>query len=195
MKVYGGGTHSYYNGLNLVEQRLAQLGYVVIAINYRGGSGFGRIFQDLSTNDWANTQALDAAAAVARAPDAFDAAVPIAGIYDFASAYNNKNRIIQLYIKYGQSGTPNEQLAHYTTSNTIERLKAVKTPVLLMHGEADTIAPFNQFTEAVNELKRHNKVFEAHSYPGELHRFRNPANRVDMYKKLEAWMERWLKTN
>lgn len=221
VQVHGGGTHSYYNGLNLVEQRLAQLGYVVIAVNYRGGSGFGRSFQDLSTNDWANTQTLDAAAAadfirkqswsnqkvgiygysyggitslgaVARAPDAFDAAVPMAGIYDFATAYDNENRVIELFIKYGHSGEPNEQPEHYGISNTITRLKDVKTPILLMHGEADTIAPFNQFIQAVEVLKRHNKVFEAHSYPNEPHRFRNPANRVDMYKKLEAWMARWL---
>lgn len=221
VQVHGGGTHSYYNGLNLVEQRLAQLGYVVIAVNYRGGSGFGRSFQDLSTNDWANTQALDAAAAadfiraqpwsngkvgiygysyggitslaaVARAPDAFDAAAPMAGIYDFASAYNNKNRIIKQFIKYGHTGIPEEQPKHYDISNTIKRLKNVKTPILLMHGEADTIAPFDQFTQAVDELKRHNKVLESQSYPDEPHRFRNPANRIDMYQRMEAWMARWL---
>lgn len=221
VQVHGGGTHSYYNGLNLVEQRLAQLGYVVIAVNYRGGSGFGRTYQDLSTNDWANTQALDAAAAadfiraqswsngkvgiygysyggitslaaVARAPEAFDAAVPMAGIYDFAAAYNNKNRMIRLFIEHGHSGVPDAQPEHYAISNTINRLHAVKTPILLMHGESDTIAPFEQFLSATKALEQHNKVFEAHSYPGEPHRFRNPENRVDMYRRLEAWMARWL---
>ncbi len=223
VQVHGGGTHSYYNGLNLVEQRLAQLGYVVIAVNYRGGSGFGRKFQDLGINDWANTQALDAAAsaqfirqqkwsnnkvgiygysyggiislaAVARAPDAFDAAVPMGGIYDFASAYENENRLIRLFIRYGHSGTPVEQSQHYDISNTIKRLDAVKTPILLMHGEKDSIAPFNQFVQAREALEKHGKTFESHSYANEPHRFREVANRVDMYTRLEAWMDKYLKT-
>jgi dipeptidyl aminopeptidase/acylaminoacyl peptidase len=222
VQVHGGGTHSYYNGLNLVEQRLAQQGYVVFAVNYRGGSGFGRRFQDLSKNDWANGQALDAAAAadyiraqpwssgkvgiygysyggiislaaIARAPDAFDAAVPMAGIYDFASSHENAERLIQLWATQGHGGSPQERPEIYAISNTISRLNAVKTPVLLMHGESDTIAPFEQYQQAVAELKRHGKVLEAHSYAGEPHRFRDPANRVDMYRRLEAWMDRWLK--
>jgi acylaminoacyl-peptidase len=222
VQVHGGGTHSYYNGLNLVEQRFAQRGYVVIAVNYRGGSGFGRGFQDLSTNDWANTQALDAAAAadfvraqkwsngkvgiygysyggitslaaVARAPDAFDAAVPMAGIYDFTPAYENKNRLIRWFIKNGHNGLPTERPEIYDISNTIKRLNAVKTPILLMHGEADTIAPFDQFRLAKEALARHNKVFEAVSYEDEPHRFTKPENRVDMYSRLEEWMDKWLK--
>jgi len=222
IQVHGGGTHSYYNGLNLVEQRLAQRGYVVLALNYRGGSGFGREFQDLGVGDWANGQALDAAAAaryvraqpwsngkvgiygysyggiislaaVARAPDAFDAAVPMAGIYDFAAAYRNADRVIRLFVRQGHGGAPDERTETYTISNTLQRLDAVETPILLMHGEADTIAPFDQFERAAALLEQHGKVFEAHSYPGEPHRFRDPANRVDLYRRMEAWMDRWLK--
>jgi len=61
--VHGGGTNSYLRRDNLIEQYLASKGYLVLAVNYRGGSGFGRSFQDLSINDWANRQALDATAA------------------------------------------------------------------------------------------------------------------------------------
>jgi len=222
VQVHGGGTHSYYNGLNLVEQRLAQRGYVVLAVNYRGGSGFGRSFQELSTNDWANGQALDAAAAsefiraqpwssgkvgiygysyggiislavAARAPEAFDAVVPMSGIYYFSRAYENADRIIKIFTRHGHGGTPEDRPDVYAVSNTLARLDAVKAPILLMHGESDTIAPFDQFQLASEALKRHGKVFEAHSYPDEPHRFRNPENRVDMYRRLEAWMDRWLK--
>ena len=194
---------------------------MVLAVNYRGGSGFGRGFQDLATNDWANTQALDAAAAagfiraqpwsngkvgiygysyggivslaaVARAPQAFDAAVPMAGIYDFAAAYENDNRLIRLFIDQGHGGSPEARAEVYAISHTLARLDAVTTPVLLMHGASDTIAPFDQFLRAREALARHGKVFEAHSYAGEPHRFRDPANRVDMYRRMEAWMDRWL---
>ena len=220
--VHGGGTNSYLKGLSLTEQHLAQHGYVVLAVNYRGGSGFGREFQDLGIGDWANGQALDAAAAadflraqswsngmvgiygysyggiqsmaaIARAPDAFDAAVPMAGIYDFADAYTNADRLGKIFIRTGHGGAPGERLGTYAISNTLARVPNVVTPTLIMHGEEDVRAPFRQYELAVEILEREGKVYESHSYPGEPHGFRNPMNRVDMYQRLEAWFARWLK--
>jgi dipeptidyl aminopeptidase/acylaminoacyl peptidase len=42
-------------------------------------------------------------------------------------------------------------------------------------------------------LKKYNKVFETHSYPGEPHGFRKLANRADLYKRSEAWFNKYLK--
>ncbi len=222
VNVHGGGTNAYLRRQNLTEQTLASKGYIVLAINYRGGSGFGREFQDLSVNDWANGQARDAAAAadylrslpycndkvgiygysyggimsmatIARAPDKFDAAVPMAGIYDFADAYGNADRIGKIFLKTGHGGAPKDRRRTYEVSNTLARLKDVKTPLLIMHGEEDVRAPFRQYQLAVEILEQHGKVFEAKSYPGEPHGFRNPPNRIDMYQQLEAFFEKHLK--
>lgn len=222
VQVHGGGTNSYYNGINLVEQYLAQSGYVVLAVNYRGGSGYGRGFQDLGVNDWANGQALDAAAAadylraqrwssgkvgiygysyggitsmaaITRAPEAFDAAVPMAGIYDFGDAYVTADRVGKLFTREGHGGPPEERAAIYEKSNSIARIENIETPVLIMHGEADVRAPFRQYGLAVDALKRHNKVFESHSFPGEPHGFRDPKNRIELYRRLEAWFDKWLR--
>ena len=222
VQVHGGGTNSYLHSLNTTEQYLAQKGYVVLAVNYRGGSGFGRTFQDLGVEDWANGQARDAAsaadfvraqpwsngkvgiygysyggitsmAAIARVPDAFDAAVPMAGIYDFADAYTNADRLGKIFTKTGHGGSPEERPEVYAVSNTLARVRNIRTPVLTMHGEADVRAPFRQFELVVDILEREGKTYEAHSYPGEPHGFRNPMNRVDMYQRLEAWFDRWLR--
>ena len=222
VQVHGGGTNSYLDALNTTEQYLAQKGYVVLAVNYRGGSGFGRPFQDLGIEDWANGQARDAAAAadflrtqpwsngkvgiygysyggitsmaaIARVPDAFDAAVPMAGIYDFADAYTNADRLGKIFIKTGHGGSPDERPEVYAVSNTLARIQNVETPVLTMHGEADVRAPYRQFQLATEILAREGKIFEARSYPGEPHGFRNPTNRIDMYQRLEAWFDLWVK--
>ena len=219
--VHGGGTNTYYKSLSLIEQYMAQQGYVVIAVNYRGGSGFGRSFQNLSINDWGNGQAKDAAsasdfireqpwsngkvgiygysyggitsmAAITRVPDAFDAAVPMAGIYDFGDAYTNADRIGKIFTKTGHSGSPEEKPEIYAVSNALSRVDQVQTPLLIMHGEADVRAPFRQYELAVKILKEKNKVFESKSYPNEPHGFRNPQNRVDMYTRLENWFSKWL---
>ncbi len=221
VQVHGGGTNSYYNGLNLVEQRLAQQGYVVLAVNYRGGSGFGRGFQDLAVEDWANTQSLDAAdaahwvrrqgwsngkvgiygysyggiislGAVTRDLDAFDAAVPMGGIYDFADAYQNADRLGRLFTREGHRGSPEDNPEAYRRSDSVALLDQVRTPILIMHGEADIRAPFRQFQLVVEALEQHDRVFEAVSYPDQPHQFQNVADRVDMYRRLEGWMHRWL---
>ncbi|MDE2751085.1 MAG: prolyl oligopeptidase family serine peptidase [Gemmatimonadota bacterium] len=221
VQVHGGGTNSYLHGENLFEQYLASKGYVVLAVNYRGGSGFGREFQDLGVNDWANGQARDAAAAgeflrtqdytngkvgiygysyggitsmaaITRVPGVFDAAVPMAGIYDFGDAYTNADRIGRIFIKTGHSGSPEEQPEIYAVSNTLARIENIDTPLLIMHGELDVRAPYRQFEIAVAELERHGKVFESRSYPGETHGLR-PAARIDMYTRAEEFFDRMLK--
>lgn len=220
--VHGGGTNSHYDRLSLQEQKLAEAGYVVLAVNYRGGSGFGREFQDLAVNDWGNGQALDAAAAgtflraqpwstgkvgiygysyggittlaaISRAPDVFDAAVPMAGIYDFADAYENADRLGKIFLASGHSGSPAERPEIYAISNSLSRIAQIKTPVLIMHGEADVRAPFRQYQLATAILKREGKVFESKSYPNEPHGFRNPDNRVDLYTRAQAWLDKYLK--
>jgi dipeptidyl aminopeptidase/acylaminoacyl peptidase len=222
VQVHGGGTNSYLRTQNLLEHYLASKGYVVMAINYRGGSGFGRDFQDLGVNDWASGQAHDAAVAadfmrslpyvngkvglygysyggimtmatIARYPDKYDAAVPMAGIYDFGDALTNADRLGKIFTRTGHGGDPADRKEVYARSNTLARVKDVKTPLLIMHGEADVRAPYKQYLLAVDILKKTGKTFENKSYPNEPHGFRNPANRIDMYQRLEAFFDRYLK--
>ncbi len=222
VNVHGGGTNSYLQVQNLTEQYLAAKGYVVLAINYRGGSGFGREFQNLSINDWANGQAHDAAeagkflkaqpwssgkvgiygysyggimsmAAIARHPEVFDAAVPMAGIYDFGDAYATADRLGRIFTKTGHGGTPAERPEIYAVSNTLARIRNVTTPLLIMHGEADVRAPFHQFQMAVDTLTVYHKAFESKAFPGEPHGFRNPANRIELYRRLESFLDRHLR--
>jgi dipeptidyl aminopeptidase/acylaminoacyl peptidase len=222
VQVHGGGTNSYLRTQNLLEHYLASKGYVVMAINYRGGSGFGRDFQDLGVNDWASGQAHDAAiaadfmrslpyvngkvglygysyggimtmATIARYPDKYDAAVPMAGIYDFGDALTNADRLGKIFTRTGHGGDPADRKEVYARSNTLARVKDVKTPLLIMHGEADVRAPYKQYLLAVDILKKTGKTFENKSYPDEPHGFRNPANRIDMYQRLEAFFDRYLK--
>ena len=132
-------------------------------------------------------------AAIAREPSAFDAAVPMAGIYDFGDAYTNADRLGRIFIKTGHLGAPNERRDTYAVSNTLARLRQVTTPLLIMHGEADVRAPYRQYLLALDSLRAAGKTFEFKSYAGEPHGFRNPANRVDMYQRLEAFFMRYLK--
>lgn len=214
VQVHGGGTNSYMRGQNLTEQYLASKGFVVLAINYRGGSGFGREFQDLAVEDWLNGQARDpgaaadflrtlpyvngkvgiyggsyggmqSMAAITRTPDKFDAAVPMRGIYSQSMTFEYMDRLGKIFAKTGHGGMPNERPEIYEKSSTILRFDAIKVPLLITHGELDDRAPYKNYELAVAELKKLGKTFESRSYPGEGHGFRNPDNQIDMYTRLE----------
>ena len=223
VQVHGGGTNSYYQGTNLVEQYLASKGFVVLAINYRGGSGFGREFQDLSIEDWLNDQSKDPGAAsdwlrsqaftngkvgiyggsyggmqsmsaVTRTPDKFDAAVPMRGIYSEALTLPYADRLGTIFTITGHGGTPEERPEIYLKTETLERMEAIQAPVLIMHGERDVRAPFENFTLAVERLEALGKVYEAKTYP-EGHGFAEPENLIDMYGRLEEFFGRHLAPN
>ncbi|WP_419935201.1 prolyl oligopeptidase family serine peptidase [Candidatus Palauibacter sp.] len=221
VQVHGGGTNSYQQGLNLTEQYLASKGFLVLAINYRGGSGFGREFQDLSVEDWLWDQARDAGAAadflrtlpyvngkvgiyggsyggsmslsaVSLTPDRFDAAVPMRGAYSKLNTLEYTDRLGKIFSVTGHGGTPEERPDTYAKSNVVSRIADITAPVLLMHGELDRRVPIQNFEHAVAEFERLGKSVEVKTYPDEAHGFRNPDNRVDTYSRLEEFFTRHL---
>ena len=220
VQVHGGGTNSYTQGTNLVEQYLANEGFVVLAINYRGGSGFGREFQDLSVEDWLNDQSKDPGAAadwlrrqpyvngrvgiyggsyggmqsmsaITRTPNKFDAAVPMRGIYSESLTLPYADRLGKIFTITGHGGTPEERPEIYAKSETLDRMDRITSPVLIMHGEFDVRAPFENFELAVERLEALGKEFESKTYP-EGHGFRDPSNSIDMYSRLRAFFDKHL---
>lgn len=221
VQVHGGGTNSTTKRLALIEQYLASEGYVVYSINYRGGSGFGREYQDLGIEDWLNGQGKDPSgaaallrrlpyvngdvgiyggsyggmmsmAAIVRTPEVFDAAVPTRGIYDAAAIWDELDRVGKLFTATGHGGTPEERPEVYEESSVVNKLERIQAPLLIMHGEADPRAPFKNQQLVVERLEELGKEFEARSYPGEPHGFRNPANRIDLYERTRDFFDRHL---
>jgi len=217
VQVHGGGTNSYLRGQNLTEQYLASRGFVVFAINYRGGSGFGRAFQDLGVEDWLNRQAKDpgaaadwlralpmttdlvgiyggsyggmqSMAAITRTPEKFDAAVPMRGIYSERATFEEQDRLGKIFTKTGHGGLPHERPEIYDKSETISRFHRIETPVLIMHGEEDVRAPYRNYRIAVEKLRELGKEFEAKSYPGQGHGFSDPEARINMYRRLRDFL-------
>lgn len=60
--IHGGPTWAYTNFWNVAPQHFAQLGYTVIAPNYRGSTGYGRAFQNLNRYDLGRGDVLDCVA-------------------------------------------------------------------------------------------------------------------------------------
>ena len=224
VQVHGGGTNSHGNGWHPVEQYLAQRGFVVFAVEYRGSSGYGRAFAGLSYADWGGGQTEDAIAAAAflrtrsyvaevgiygssyggylslhaivAAPHAFAAAADLYGITNRFDYFERSDRVGRVFVMrdYGGRG-PRDAPEAYLRASTHHRLDAIRTPLLVLHGAEDTRVPPLQSEAVVAALREQGVEYEYVVYPGEGHGFRQRANRIDAYERLAAWFARHLSPN
>ena len=126
VQAHGGGTNANGNGWHVLEHLMAQNGFIVLAIEYRGGSGHGREFQLLALGEYGAGQGWDAVgaarylaglpycngkigmyggsygarmtmAAVTRDSTPFTAVAPLYGSYDWEEAYPFGDRLEQKF--------------------------------------------------------------------------------------------------
>ena len=221
VQVHGGGTNSFGNGWHPIEQFLAQRGFIVFAVEYRGSSGYGRQFAGLSYADWGGGQTLDAIAAagfltsksyvsgvgiyggsyggylslhaIVAAPDAFGAAADLYGITNRFDYFDRSDRVGRVFVTrdYGGRG-PADAPDLYLRASTHHRLSEIRTPLLVLHGSEDTRVPPVQSEAVVEQLRQHGVEHEYVVYSGEGHGFRKREHRIDAYERLANWFERHL---
>lgn len=217
VQAHGGGNNAFGNGFHPLEHLLAAQGFVVLAIEYRGSSGHGREFQDMALGAWAADQGwdgVDAAeylrslpytldggvgmyggsyggimtmASVTRDATPFAAAAPLYGIFDWETAYEHGDRLMQFWIVQGHEGfKPGEDPELFQRTATLRNLDPVPAdlPFLIIHGELDRRAPFQQSEDLRDALLERGNPVEFHAYPEEYHGFRLPRNREHAYGRL-----------
>lgn len=198
-------------------QMLAEAGYAVLQVNFRGSSGRGRDFQHAGARQWglkmqddvtdatrwaiaqgvadpasiciygSSYGAFAALMGVVREPDLYRCAVGNVGVYD----------LLQLRAEeVGKRGSietwANEWIGKdrdvLAANSPTRHADAIKVPVLLAAGREDPIAPV-EHTEAMERaLKAAGVAVEASYYSGEGHGYYKPENRRDFYTKLLAFL-------
>ena len=68
----------------------------------------------------------------------------------------------------------------------------VRTPTLILHGEADTTVPVGQAYEWFRALREHEVEAKLVTYPGEGHVIREKAHLEDMLSRVMGWFDRHL---
>lgn len=219
-----GGPHGFYGyQLNATQQCLATHGFLVVAANPRGSSSYGRRFaaevvRDNGGEDFRDLMAvLDAVlerpyadpertgiwgysyggymtAWTLGQTDRFKAAICGAPRFDNASAYGSADAGPML-AGYQMGGTPWEQPERYTDRSPRARAHTIRTPTLIVHGEADDRCPLNQGEQFFNTLMEIGCETEFVRYPGCSHLFiinGPPEYRVDLLARQLAWFRHYL---
>ena len=215
-----GGNNNY--SWDPFKQYLTQQGYVVLAPNYRGSSGYGKKFESLNDFDSSRGEVKDIAAAaeylkslpfvdaarlgvwggshggtltmqsITRYPRLFKAAVNMYGVVNRETYVQRSDKLGRNYWMRFMGGPPPLSPELYDFSNTLQLVKDIETPLLVLHGDADPRVPPFESRQLVDELKKLGKVHDSHFYPGEPHGFRKPENRIDAYTRIVTWFARYL---
>lgn len=199
LDVHGGPNGAFYDSFNPAQQVMATSGYLVLAVNPRGSSTYGKEFMMAVLGDWGGEDYQDLMAAVdevAARPyvdedrlgvhgysyggfmaswivghtDRFKAAVVGAPCIDLYSMCGTSD----IGVSFGESqwgGTLVDAAEELIKHSPIKYASDVNTPVLLLHGEADVRCPIAQSEEYFVALKRLGKEVEFVRFPDCSHLF------------------------
>ncbi|HET9743453.1 MAG TPA: S9 family peptidase, partial [Terriglobales bacterium] len=220
LNIHGGPHGQSGPAFNFHNQAYAAHGYAVMAINYRGSTGYGQKFADAVFRDQDGDEGMDVLyavnAALRRYPwldrdrmgiegvsyggqltdwlitqtNAFKAAIPIAGISNFIS-YN--------YITYYNQYEAMEWGAYPHQDNlmdvlwersALKHVANVHTPTMLMHGENDPDVPIEEAEQYYIALKDVGVETIFVRYPREGHGLRESHHQVDSIERAFQWYDR-----
>ncbi|HVO48857.1 MAG TPA: S9 family peptidase [Steroidobacteraceae bacterium] len=211
--------------VDLWSPRVAALvsrGYICIAPNVRGSTGYGADFQranyqDLGGGDLQDevyaTRFLQATGyvdakkigitggsyggfmtlmAIGRTPDVWAAAVQLYGIIDWRTMLEHSDPLLQQYEK-SLLGDPVKDREVYEKDSPITYIHAVRTPLLVLQGDNDPRVPKEEAVQVVDLLNKDGKTVAAHYYPDEGHGFNKRDNQIDSIRRTVDWFDKYLK--
>lgn len=219
---HGGPTSATQDGFSQYAAAFASRGYVVIAPNFRGSTGYGDAFQNANYKDLGGGDLKDTVAAkqflvstgyvdkakvgifggsyggfmtlmaIGRTPDEFAAAVQWFGIINWNTMYRDQDERLKAYQR-GLLGTPEDSPEVYKASSPLTYLNAAKAPLLTIQGENDIRVPRGQAQEVNDLLEAKGNIVETVFYPREGHGFDRRENRLDSLRRTVAWFDTYLK--
>ncbi len=203
-------------------QLLAARGYAVLYPNIRGSSGYGQKFIELNRGDWGGGDYRDVMAGIddlitrgianpeklaiggwsyggymsewaITQTTRFKAAVSGAGLSNLISEYGTEQGPAYDEWFYGVPYEPTK-VAGFLNSSPFVHLKNVKTPTLILQGDADIVDPPGQSQELYRGLKRYGVETELVAYPREPHGFHEEKHLLDRLNRILAWYDKHLKS-
>ena len=219
---HGGPTGQTFDTFSRTALALASRGYVCIAPNVRGSTGYGIAFQKANYQDLggadlqdevyaakfiAATGYVDAKKigitggsyggymtlmALAKTPDVWAAGVEQYGIISWLTMFEHEDPFLQQYEK-SLLGDPVKDKKVYEAASPITFIKQTRAPMLVLQGDNDIRVPKEEAEQVVASIKAQGGTVDAHYYAGEGHGFAKRENQIDALERTVAWFDRYLK--
>ncbi len=215
--IHGGPTAQTVNSFNRFVQFMVNNGYIVIAPNYRGSTGYGKEFQQANLFDMGGGDLQDVLAAaewiqktgyvdpkklivmggsyggylsmmaVTKAPEVWAAGVPIVPFVNYFTEIENEDPVLR-EMDLATMGDPVKNKALYEDRSPIFFVDKIKAPLLLLAGGNDPRCPKSEAQQVVDAVKKNGGIAEYKVYENEGHGFARVENQIDAYKRVADFL-------
>lgn len=196
-------------------------GFAILAVDYRGSSGYGRTYQDMLRGQWGVVDVEDAVsgaqAMISRGwadrerlvimghsaggfsvlntliqyPGMFKVGICAYPVCDLLADTQQTHKLERHYDEY-LVGDIKQDIKRYKARSPILHADKISDPVAIFHGENDPVVPVEQSQQIVQILQRNKIPHLFKSYEGEGHGFRKTGTLVDYYQQILAFLDRYL---
>ncbi len=218
---HGGPTGQMIDYWNTDVAALTSRGYICLAPNPRGSTGYGLDFQKANFQDLGGGDLKDEIAgveflkatgyvdpkkigitggsyggfmtliAIGKAPDIWAAAVEAYGIISWSTMLKSSDPSLNEYLK-ALLGDPDKNQKIYEADSPITYIRNEKAPLLVLQGDNDPRVPKEEAQQVVDILRKEGHVVDVHYYPNEGHGFVKRENQIDAIRRTIDWFDRYL---
>jgi dipeptidyl aminopeptidase/acylaminoacyl peptidase len=218
INVHGGPTAQTDAGFSPRIQFLATRGYAVLDLNYRGSSGYGRLYREALRRSWGVLDVEDAVSGarhlvdqgradpsrlvimggsaggytVLRAltvqPGFFRAGLCLYGISNLFTLAADTHKFESRYLDSLIGPLPEASDA-YRERSPLFAADRLRDPIAIFQGTADRVVPPRQAEAIVASLRRRGVPHEYHLYEGEGHGWRRPETTAAFYRAVETFLK------
>ncbi|PSH03024.1 MAG: hypothetical protein CXZ00_14375 [Acidobacteria bacterium] len=215
--IHGGPASQSMDGFNRFIQYMNNHGYLVIAPNYRGGTGYGREFQEGNRHDAGGEELNDVLGAaefikrtgfvdpaklivmggsyggyltmmaVTRHPEMWAAGVPIVPFVNWFTEFANEDPQLQEYDRLFM-GDPVKNKALWHERSPINFIEKVKAPLLILAGGNDPRCPKSEAEQVAEAIKKQGGTANLKVYENEGHGFARIENQIDAYQRVADFL-------
>lgn len=216
--IHGGPASQSVNSFNRFIQHIVNQGYMVIAPNYRGSTGYGKAFQDANLFDMGGGDLQDVLAAtdflkatgypdpkklavvggsyggymsmmaVTKAPELWAAGVPIVPFVNWFTEMQNEDPVLQQSDR-ATMGDPEKNPDFFRDRSPFFFVDRIKAPLLLLAGGHDPRCPKEETIQVVDEIKKRGGVADYKIYEDEGHGFARVENQIDSYRRVTNFLK------
>jgi len=216
--IHGGPKSQSVDSFNRFIQHIVNQGYMVIAPNYRGSTGYGKAFEDANLFDMGGGDLQDVLAAadfmkqtgypdpqkiiamggsyggymtmmaVTKAPDVWAAGVPIVPFVNWFTEIENEDPVLQ-QSDLATMGDPKQNPDFFRDRSPFFFVDQIRAPLLLLAGGHDPRCPKEETIQVVDAIKKHGGVADYKIYENEGHGFAKVENQIDAYRRVTDFLK------
>ncbi len=221
VKIHGGPTSQVCATYDAQAQFFTTRGYMVLVVNYRGSTGYGRAYQQALRGNWGVYDVEDAISAahylaaqgladaskivimggsaggytvleaLCQAPDVFAAGLCLYGVSNLFTLAADTHKFEAHYLDSLLGPLPTAS-AMYRERSPFFHAERLTCPIAIFQGADDQVVPRTQSDSIVESLRRRGVPHQYHVYEKEGHGWRKLETITAFYAAVEAFLRQYV---